>query len=108
MRGYVAFALGAVGGGLVGGAIWYFASRKLDASFEQGEARLAQDLGIGAQQLRAELAQGRTQLVAQVTAQVQAQVPDVIDERMALYGVTPQMVRNVEQVLAYGRRAGVL
>ena len=108
MRGYAAFGLGALGGILVGAGVWYFARRKLDASLATGEAQMAQDLGMGAEQLRAELARGREQLRAQVTAQMQAQVPDVIDQRLALYGITPSMVRNVERVLDYGARAGVL
>lgn len=109
MRGRgTAFVIGALGGALVGAGVWYFAARRLDASLEQGSARLAQDLGIGAEQLRSELARGREQLRAQVTAQVQAQVPDVIDQRLELYGITPAMIRNVERALAYGERAGVL
>lgn len=108
MRGAAAFGLGAFGGMLVGGIVWYFASRSLDQSLAQGNEQLASELGMGAQQLRSELAAGREELRRQVTAQVQAQVPDAIDQQMALYGITPQLVRNVERVLAYGERAGVL
>lgn len=100
--------MGAGAGALVGFGIWWFASRRLDARLSEGSTRLAQDLGVGAEQLRRELSAGREQLRRQTVTQVQALVPDVIDQRLSLYGITPQLIRNVEQVLDYGRRAGVL
>lgn len=103
-----AFAVGALGGALVGFGVWWWASRTLDRRFQAGSAELAADLGVGAQQLRAELAAGRERLRAEVVTQVQAHVPDVLDERLALYGVTPELVRQVARVIDYGRRAGAL
>ena len=106
--GLVAFGLGALGGAVIGGGVWFFASRQLDARLSEGSAELAADLGVGQEQLRAQLAAGREQLRTQVTQMVQAQVPDVIDARLAQYGITRQLIQNVERVLAYGQRAGVL
>lgn len=107
MKPWLAFGLGALGGAALGAGVWWFAARQLDASLSQGSARLAADLGTGQEQLRAELARGREALAAQVRAQVQAEVPAVIDSRLGDWGITPQMIRNVERVLDYGRRAGV-
>lgn len=103
-----AFLIGAGAGALVGGVAWWAASRRLDRSLATGSSELAQTLGIGQEQLRAELEAGRQQLRQDVVAQVQAQVPSAIDQQLALYGITPSLIRNLEEVLDYGRRAGVL
>lgn len=108
MRGLAAFGLGAFGGALIGTGIWWFAARKLDASLAAGSEHLASSIGVGQNQLNAEFARGRQELRTQVAAMVQAQVPLAIDERMRVYGITPQLVRNVNQVLAYGERVGLL
>ena len=65
-------------------------------------------MGVGQDQLNAEFARGREELRRQVTAMVQAQVPATIDQRMRVYGITPQLVQNVNRVLTYGERVGLL
>lgn len=108
MRGWQVLLLGAVAGLGAGLGLWWFARARLAADLDAGALRLARELGGGQAELDRRLHQGRLMLEAEVYRHVDAAVPPAIDRTLASYGITPTLVRDVDRILAYGRRVGLL
>lgn len=92
------------GGALGGLAVWWFASRAIDAQFDKSVGDLDRQLTAGGGELNARLASGRRQLIAEVQQQIAAQVPptvrDEVRRTLAQHGITPQTGQQIARLAA--------
>ncbi len=112
MSDAVKILLGAVAGATAAGIVWYFARINLDKSLTAGAEQLAAELGTGHAEMTRRLAAGERQLTTQLQAQIDTQVPPVvqrtIDATFRRYGITPDTGRRIDRALALAERVGVL
>jgi hypothetical protein len=93
-----AFLYGVAGGAVVGGVVWWFASRSLKAELSRGGAQLL----IAVQpELQSEI---RSTLDAEVPRLVQAS----LRSELARYGIDPATGQRINQALTLLERTGVL
>jgi len=82
--------IGAVGGGMAAGLVWFIANRAIDSQLQRGAAGLE----------------------PQVRAAVQAAVPPAVRQEivmtMARYNITPQTGQMINSTLTLARSAGII
>lgn len=103
-----AFVIGAGAGAIVGLLIWQYARRQLATGLEQGAGELARQVGMGEEEMRRRLEEGRAQLRSQIATQVPPIVRSTLDRQLASYGITPETGRRVAAVLAAADRVGLI
>ena len=105
VRDYLlAFALGAVGGGLAACGIWFYASRALDRQLAAGGTQLSTGITAGQAQLESRLRQGEIELQNQIRTQVNA----AMDDRLNAIGLDATTGARINRLLAIADSTGLL
>lgn len=100
----VPILLGGLGGALIGAAVWWYASRQLDAQLAAGGSRLTEGLSTGRATLEQRLREGQAQLETQVRAQVRTQLTAALSD----VGLTPQRAHQIRDIVEAADRAGII
>lgn len=93
----------AAGGGLAAWAVWALFQKKLEASFQAGQADLQRALSTGSASLSSQATAAERQAAQTVLGLVAATVPAQVDasvvSTLSSYGITPTVGQKVARIV---------